>query len=161
VLSYGMQPFRPRFSFAASRELFSFSGWLLLSNIIGVVGERIPQFVIGRLQGPAALGLFTVGAEIAYLPANELIAPINRAVFPGYARMASNPESLRQGFVDVIAVILVFVLPVSVGVAVIAQPLVQVLLGEKWLAAVPIIEILAPTAGIYAATSNNVSACFA
>jgi O-antigen/teichoic acid export membrane protein len=75
--------------------------------------------------------------------------------------MASDPESLRQGFVEVISVILVFVLPVSVGVAVIAQPLVQVLLGEKWLGAVPIIQILALTGGIFAATSNNVSACFA
>ena len=37
VLSYAMEPFRPRLSVARRRELFSFSGWMLVSNIMGSV----------------------------------------------------------------------------------------------------------------------------
>ena len=88
--SYRMHPFRPRFSLDASKELFSFSSWLLLTNILLGTLHNIPLFFIGRVHGPRALGLYTVGHEIAFLPATELIAPINRAVPPGYARSSKS-----------------------------------------------------------------------
>lgn len=161
LLSYGMQSYRPRFSMAASRELFSFSGWMLFYNIADVALNKIPQFLIGRIHGPQALGFYTVGAEIAHLPSTDLIAPINRAVFPGYARSAVEPQALKQAFLGVIGVILLFAPPASIGVAVIAEPLVRVLLGEQWMEAVPVIQVLAISGGIFAINSNNVSAYFA
>ena len=105
VLSYTMQPFRPRFCLGKSGELFFFSGWMLLNNGLSVVLGRISHFIIGRAHGPGALGLYTVGSEIAYLPATDLIAPINRAVFPGYARMAADRNTLGEGFTSVMSVI--------------------------------------------------------
>ncbi len=161
VLSYTMQPFRPRISLAASRDLFSFSGWLFVNNILSVILARTSHFIIGRAHGPEALGLYTVGTEIAYLPATELIAPINRAVLPGYSRMAPDPHTLGQGFTSVMSVILAVALPASVGVAVIAEPLVKLLLGDNWLGAVPLIRILAFCGVIYAMMSNNLTAYFA
>ena len=160
-LSYRMQPFRPRFSLAASKELFSFSGWLLLNNILSAAAATIPLFFVGRVHGPRALGLFTVGGEIAFLPATELIAPINRAVLAGYARMATNPKTLREGFVDIFSVMLIVALPACFGIAAIAEPLVKVVLGAKWLDAIPVIEILAFCGAIAAMQSNNYSAYIA
>ncbi len=161
VLSYTMQPFRPRFCLGKSRELFSFSGWMLLNNGLSVALGRISHIIIGRVHGPGALGLYTVGSEIAYLPATELTAPINRAVFPGYARMAADLKTLSDGFISVIAVILAIVVPASVGVAVMAGPLVQLLLGEGWLGAIPVIQILALCGAIQAMMSNNMMAYLA
>ena len=158
LLSYAMQPFRPRFSLAASKELFSFSSWLLLNNILLATLANIPLLFIGRVYGPRALGLFTIGNEIAFLPATELVAPINRAVLPGYSRMAEDPRILREGFVDVISVILIIALPASLGLAAIAEPLVKVVLGDKWLGAIPVIEVLAFCGAIAAMQSNNYSA---
>jgi lipopolysaccharide exporter len=134
---------------------------LLLNNILAATAAQIPLFFIGRVHGPRALGLYTVGAQIAFLPATELIAPINRAVLPGYARMATNPETLREGFVDIISVILLVALPASFGLAAIAEPLVRVVLGAKWLDAIPVIETLAFCGAIGAMHSNNYSAYIA
>jgi lipopolysaccharide exporter len=161
LLSYVMQPFRPRFSLAESKELFSFSSWLLMNNILGATLANIPLFFIGRVNGPQQLGLYTVGHEIAFLPSTELIAPINRAVLPGYSRMATNLETLREGFVEVIAVILMIALPASFGLAAIAEPLVKVVLGDKWLGTIPIIQILAFGGAIAAMHSNNYAAYIA
>ena len=87
VLSYAMQPFRPRFSLQCTRELFSFSGWLLVNNIASVVLSKVPHFFVGRAFGAQTLGAYTVGSEIAQLAHTELVAPINRAMFPGYSRL--------------------------------------------------------------------------
>jgi O-antigen/teichoic acid export membrane protein len=62
-------------------------------------------------------------------------------MFPGYARLVDDPETLRRVCIEATAAILLVVLPVSAAVAVLADPIVRVLLGEKWQDAVPIIQI--------------------
>ena len=81
VLSYTMQPYRPRVSLEATRELFNFSKWVFLLNCIGYMKERSSDWIIGRISGPMALGTFNISYELASLPSTELAAPINRAVF--------------------------------------------------------------------------------
>lgn len=155
VLSYCMQPYRPRFALSARRELFSFSIWLFLNSLASFAATRLSHFVVGRLHGPAALGLYVVGAEIAFLPATELVAPINRAAFPGYARLVSDVPALRQSYLDVIGMIELVALPSSFGIAMIAGPLVQTLLGDKWAEAAVFVQVLAFTGTTHALMSNN------
>ena len=157
VLSYVLQPFRPRWSLAVYGDLFSFSSWIFVVNLLNFVSNRSSHFIVGRLHGSVALGLYTVGSEIALLPVTDLIAPINRAVFPGYARTAGNPDALRQNFRDVIGLLGVLALPASFGVAAIAGPLVSTMLGDKWAEAVIFVQILALTGAFHAATSNHYS----
>ena len=156
VLSYLMQPFRPRLSLVSSRELFSFSGWLLVNNMAIVVVSRVPHFAVGRLFGAQSLGAYTVGSEIAQMAHTELIAPINRALFPGYSRLVNDLPAFRRTCVEATAVVLLIVLPVSVGVAVVAEQIVRVLLGVQWRDAAPIIQILAFSGAATALSSNNV-----
>ncbi len=157
VLSYTMHPFRPRPALTKARELFAFSGWVLVNNIASALGTRVPHFFIGRAFGAQTLGAYTIAAEIAALAHTELIAPVNRAMFPGYARLAGDPAAFRKTCVDATATILLIVLPVSTGIAMLAAPFVRLLLGDQWGAAVPIIEVLAFAGVATALTSNNVS----
>jgi lipopolysaccharide exporter len=161
ILSYAMQPYRPRFSLAARDDVFSFSGWIFVVGLASFASQRSSHFVVGRQLGPAALGLYTVGSEIALLPVTDLMAPINRAVFPGFSRMTADPALLRQGFVDILGVIWIFALPASFGIAAVAQPLVLTMLGSKWEDAVIVVQILALAGAMHAATSNHYSAWLA
>lgn len=158
LLSYLMEPFRPRLSVAASRQMFGFSGWLLISNVAGVVLGKIPQFFVGRMFGAQVLGAYTVGAEIAQLAHTELVAPINRAMIPGYSRLSNNIEEFRRICIDSAAGILLVVLPATVGIATVAGPAVRVLLGDQWHDAVPVIQVLAFTGAVNAIVSNNSAA---
>jgi lipopolysaccharide exporter len=161
LLSYAMHPFRPKFSLAGAGDLFSFSKWLLLNNFLIFVNNRGTDFVIGKLAGARALGLYSVSYEIANLPTTELVWPISRAVFPGYARMANDPPRLREAFLQVISLVAIFTVPAGVIIALAAEPIVQVLLGAKWSDAAPLIHVLAvfgivrslhgPTGSIYLA----------
>jgi len=155
ILSYLMEPFRPRLSLAASRQLFSFSGWMLVTNIAGAVISKIPLFFVGRMFGAQTLGAYTVGAEIAQLVHTELVAPINRAMIPGYSRLADDLDAFRRTCIDAAAGILILVLPASVGIAILAGPIVRVLLGEQWNEAVPVIQVLAFSGAVNAIVSNN------
>jgi O-antigen/teichoic acid export membrane protein len=159
ALSYLVHPYRPRLSLAARHELLGFSKWLFLNNLLVVANQRAADFILGRLAGPAALGVYNVGYEIANLPTTELAAPINRAVFPGYTRMAGNRESLKGGFLAVVAAIALVAIPAAAGVAALATELVRVLLGEQWLECIPIIQILA-IHGVVTALQTNAGYVF-
>ena len=161
ALSYMMHPYRPHLSLARARELFSFSGWVLVNNVVGVVLNKIPHFFVGRVFGAQAIGTYAIAAEIAQLAQTELIAPVNRAMFPGYSRLVDDPAAFRRTCVAATAAVLAIVLPISVGVAVLAGPFVRLLLGANWSGAVPIIEVLAYAGAVSAITSNNVSAYLA
>jgi O-antigen/teichoic acid export membrane protein len=155
ALSYLVHSFRPRLSLAARHELMSFSKWLFLNNILFVGIHRAPDFVIGRLGGPTMLGVYNLSSEIANLPTSELAAPVNRAVFPGYARMAGVQESLRTGFLGVVASMALLAIPAAAGLAALADLLVPVLLGSRWSECIPIIQILSVQGLLMALQTNQ------
>lgn len=159
ALSYTMHPYRPRLSLSRRSELFKFSQWMLLNNLLIAAAHRLPDFFVGRISGPQALGQFTVAYEISNLPTTELVFPISRAVFPGYSKIAQDRVALKNGFLDVLSIVVLITLPVGLGIAVLAEPFVRVLLGEKWISAVPLIQMLA-IFGVLRASASNTGAVY-
>lgn len=159
ILSYRMHSYRPRLSLQGRKELFHFSKWMLLNNLLISLVHKIPDFFIGKMAGSEALGIYTVAYEISNMPTTELVFPISRAVFPGYAKMASDGDELRNGFLDVLSIILLITVPTGFGIIVLAEPLVHVLLGEQWLDAIPLIQVLG-IYGIFRASSSNAGAVY-
>lgn len=154
VMSYVVSSYRPRFSLAARAEMFNSSLWLVVNNFISFIHNRAPTFVIARLSGAQHVGMYSIGAELALLPSNELVAPINRAAFPGYAKAAHDIDKLRDSFLKVISSIALMALPAAIGIVSVAELLVPAALGWKWLEAIPIIQILAVYGTIRALQSN-------
>lgn len=143
LLSYLWHPYRPRFSLAAAPELFRFSRWLFLSNTLGFLYHRSADFILGKAIGTTGLGQYAVAYEIANLPSAEMAMPINRAVFSGYAKMAADITALRQGFLTVLSLLMVLVIPAAAGLACVAEPIVIIFLGDQWTGTIPLIQVLA------------------
>lgn len=142
-LSYLVHPYRPRFSMRSTGRLLHFSKWLFANNILVFLTQRMPDFVIGKIAGARALGLFTVGYEISNLPTTELAAPMNRAIFPGYAHSAKTEGGLRRSYLEVIGVLSLFTIPAGVGIAATAEYIVPTVLGLEWLGVIGIVQVLA------------------
>src|SRR5262249_34482653 len=161
LLSYRLHPYRPRLSLAARHDLFHFSKWMLLNNILIFFNVRGDDFVVGKILGSQALGLYTVAYEITNLPTTELVWPISRAVFPGYSTLAGDTGELRAMFLRVISLIAMIAVPAGVGIGLVAEPLVLITLGPKWIGTVPLMHVLAifgvaralhgPTGAVYLA----------
>lgn len=142
VISYLMHPFRPRLSLSQFPALFNFSRWLLLNNLIGFGKERSSDFFIGRMLGPAALGTYNLAYEFAHLPTTEIGAPINRALLPGFAKMITAGE-VTSAYRNAVGLLALLALPAAATIFAVAPYLVPVLLGRKWLDAVPLMQALA------------------
>jgi O-antigen/teichoic acid export membrane protein len=78
-----------------------------------------------------------------------------RAVFPAYARLAAVRDDLSRGFLMVFRMVTAFSIPAAAGIACLAEPIVAVLLGPKWTAAVPLIQLLAFFGAVRALQANS------
>jgi len=143
LLSYWMHPYRPRFSLQAARELIAYTKWLLLNNVLLVLIKNSDDAIVGKILGPTGLGFYTIAYEISNLPTTELVYPITRAVFPGYAKIASDMKQLRKGFLDVTALVLLLTTPIAAGIAVTADLFIPIVLGQKWQQAAELAQVLA------------------
>ncbi|MDH3661629.1 MAG: oligosaccharide flippase family protein, partial [Alphaproteobacteria bacterium] len=152
--SYAMHAYRPRFTLERWRELFAFTKWLLLHNILSFFRNRADRLVIGKMLGAVTLGVYTLAYDLANLATTELMAPIRRALLPGYAKLVAEPERLRAMFIDVFGLTMWIGAPIAIGIGLVAEPTVGLLLGDDWAAAVPITQMLV-IAGFVALLSSG------
>jgi len=156
LLSYYIQSYRPRLSISKAKELFGFSSWLFINNLLNFMNYKMPEAVIGKVSGTGQLGLFTVSADIAKLGSTEIVLPVNRAAYPGYAKQSHDYNALKRSFLGTLGMIALFIIPASLGIAVISPVMIPVLLGDKWNDAIPILQLLA-IVGMISSFSNTQS----
>ena len=142
VMSYVMHPFRPRLSLRAWRGLIGYSLWTWWLSVAILFRERSDTFILGRLTNPSSVGLYSVGAEIAALPTSELVDPLCRASFAGFAAANREGASAVATWLRLLATAATIVLPAGVGLALVAHPLVRLAFGPAWDASVPVIQVL-------------------
>ncbi len=142
-LSFGMHPYRPWVALSERRDLMRFSSLMVVNNLIGFLKLRSPDFIVGRMMGPSTLGVFNMGSEIASMVTAELSGPINRAVLPNLSAQVADERRLCETYLTTLGLTAVLVFPSAAGLAALAGPIVTVALGQKWLAAIPILQIMA------------------
>lgn len=143
VLSYVIQPYRPRWDTSMWRDLMAFSIWVGLGQAVNTINWRFDQLALGYLMGNTTLGYYAVGDRLAVMPTREATQPVAQAVFPGFAKLAGDPERLKRAYQRAQSVLMLVALPIGVGLAVAAEPLVMLALGEQWLPSVVVIQFLA------------------
>ena len=142
AMTYVMHPFRPRFSLAAWRALVGYSAWTWLLSLAALLRDRSDSLFLGRMTGAATLGFYSVGAEIAALPMTELIEPLGRASFSGFAAARHEGGEVGEIFLRLIGFSALLALPVGLGLSAVAAPLTRLALGPGWEQAVPVLQVL-------------------
>ena len=143
AMTYVMHPFRPRFSLIAWRALVDYSVWTWLLSLATLLRDRSDGLFLGRMAGTATLGFYSVGAEIAALPMTELIEPLGRASFSGFAAARHEGGAAGEIFLRLIGLSALLALPVGLGLSAVAAPLTRLALGPGWEQAVPVLQVLA------------------
>ncbi|ROQ63871.1 O-antigen/teichoic acid export membrane protein [Rathayibacter sp. PhB152] len=142
-------PGLPRFHTSISRFL-RFGGALAGTQGLAYVAKNIDNVMLGIFYGAGSLGHYSRAYQLIVLPLNQLTAPLSRVAIPILSRVQDDRVQflrfLRSGQFFTVALASIFYSSM-VGLA---SPLVQVILGEKWMPVVPILQALA-VSGIFRA----------
>lgn len=142
VFSYLMHPYRPRFRLTEWRQIAGYSVWNSLIAGAGALRDRVDTMMVGRALSPAAVGFYALGYEIAGLPVTELIAPLTRAAFAGFAAAWREELDAGQTWLRLVSTMTLLTFPAGVGMSAVAQPLILLAFGPGWEQAVPVMQVL-------------------
>lgn len=160
VIMWFTVKWRPQFvfSFARFKGLFSF-GWKLLCSALLDTGYRnIRDLVIGKMFSPADLGFFNRGDQFPKLIIVNINSSIQSVLLPSLSSVQDDIPRLKSLARRSIKSSAFLILPMMAGLAAIAKPLTLVLLGEKWLPAVPFIQICCFSYAFWPIHTTNLSA---
>jgi O-antigen/teichoic acid export membrane protein len=137
------------FSLTALKGLFSFGSRMLVSSVLNQFFENVYPLVIGRLFSAADLGYFSRAKSLNDLPSQTLSSMVGRVTFPVFSTIQDNPARLKRGLRKALTTLVMVNFPVMIGLAVVAYPLVQVLLTAKWLPSVGYLQLLCVAGLLY------------
>jgi teichuronic acid exporter len=121
--------------------MFGFGSRLLASGLLNQIFENIYPLVIGKLFSATDLGFFTRANALGEFPPRTVSGMVGRVTFPVFSAMQDDPDRLKRGFKKALTTLVLVNFPMMIGLAVIARPLVLVLLTEKWAACVPYVQL--------------------
>lgn len=130
--SYAVAPYRPRFDLSRARTLIGFSGWMSLGQAVQALSLQSDRLLIGWLLGKPALGQYTVASDLAATATYSFASPLTSVLFASFSRIQDDPERLRAGYRRAQQLVVAAILPLGVGLAVVADRLVNLLLGPQW-----------------------------
>jgi O-antigen/teichoic acid export membrane protein len=108
--------------------------------------DRSDNFVIGRMLGLEAVGIYSVGAEIAALPTTELVSPLGRACFSTFAAARNSGTAMGETYLRLMGLAALLGVPAGLGLSLLADPIVRLAFGDRWLGAIGLIQLLGVTA---------------
>ncbi|MCK0103895.1 oligosaccharide flippase family protein [Pseudohalocynthiibacter sp. F2068] len=154
VWTFSFAPMSIRLSLSRWRDSFSFSTWSMGAQIAQFFAKDMPQLVIGLTLGLADAGLFRLGNRITTLVTTQFFAPMQRVIYPGLADVSRNTDRRQEAFVKLNSYMLAILLPISVGIALIAEDVILAGVGYKWIVAAQVIWILAPLKALETLQAN-------
>lgn len=142
LLSYTFIPYRPRLSLRDWRVFSSFLGWISLSQIASAINFQSEQLLLGKLMPASKLGLFFTANNVTFIAVNAVFGPVLRPLLSAFTLIRDDKARLREAYQSAASAIVALGLPMLVGQAAVARPLVAVLFGPKWANAATLLEWL-------------------
>ena len=123
-------------------QLWRFGGGLTGANMLNFFSRNADTVLLGRFAGAADLGLYSRSYTLMMAPLTQVTGVITRVLLPAFAEMQTDLPRLRRAWLMTIRASMALGLPVSLGVAVSAPALVEILYGQRWLGMVTVLTLL-------------------
>ncbi len=146
------RPVSLAFTARLARQTLAYSRYIFGELMLWFVSVNVDDLIVGRLLGTSALGVYKVGFSTAVMPANS-VGALTRVAFPAFARIRDDLPLLRRAFLRSTEYCVMIGTPVFALLGILAQPLVVTVYGERWSAAAPVLQVLAPYAVLWVAAT--------
>lgn len=123
--------------------LLQFGAGISVASLMNTVARQADNIIIGKALGAGALGLYTRAYSLLMLPIRQMKDPIGAVVVPVLATLLPEPQRYRRVYRSALAGVAHLGVPGVAVLAVVADPLILVMLGPQWSAAVPVFQLLA------------------
>jgi O-antigen/teichoic acid export membrane protein len=141
---FGSKIYLPKFHFRKSdiNEFVSFGLFQMGEKAINYFNTQFDTILIGKLLGADILGIYSIAKQLVFYPSQIINPIITKVTFPLMSKINDNVEALKGVYLKTINFLSNVNFPLYVLLAVLAEPVILVVFGSKWIEAVPIVRIL-------------------
>lgn len=145
VLAIRSGVFTPRLSLdtRAARELFGFGAQVSAVQILYYAQGNVDNLLVGKVLGSTALGYYSVAYRLMLLPILRVADVVAIVAFPAFSSIQHDTVRLAAALQRGIRAISLVCFPLSIGTLAAAPLIVGLVFGDRWLPAVPVVQILA------------------
>lgn len=125
------------------RSFVRFGSNLVLSQIVNYATNNVDTALVGYAYGAAPLGLYNRAYQLVVTPLSQIQSPVTSVAIPILSKIQ---EDQKRFSAYLVRGQLALGYPISLGlvtIAIAAEPVVELMLGQKWLAAVPLLQLFA------------------
>ncbi len=137
------------FSFISLRGMFAFGSKLLFAGLLNTIFNNLYLVVIGKIFSAADLGFYSRAQRLQQICLTNIADAPARVTFPVFSSVQDDKPRLKRGVRKALTTMAMINFPMMLGLAVIAKPLVHVLLTDKWLPCVPYLQLLCAVGMLY------------
>jgi O-antigen/teichoic acid export membrane protein len=131
------------FSLKSFKELYGFGSKMMLSGLLHTIYLNLYTLLIGKFFNAQTVGFFNRANSLAQYPSTNLVNIINRVYYPVLCKMQNDSQKFANVFHSYLRMACYIIFPLSVLLTALADPLIRVLLTEKWAGAVVPLQIIA------------------
>lgn len=144
-LCWGWGPQEPiyRFTTEGWRDLSEYGVYDSLKKLLHYAMDAVPMLAFGKILGADGVGLFQRAMSISRLPEKTLLAGLTSVLLPTLSAHARGGGDQKTGLLTSIEYVTALFWPALVVIAILAGPIVDILLGHQWTSTVPLIQIIA------------------
>jgi O-antigen/teichoic acid export membrane protein len=132
------------------RSMLRFGVTITLNSLVVYIAYNLEKVLLGRFWGATALGIYGRSYQLINLPTENLNSAASGVVFAALSRLQDDHSRLKSYFLKAYSLVLALTIPSTVGFAFFANDLIGVVLGPKWIEAIPILHLLAPAIVVFA-----------
>ena len=146
------------FSFERVKSLFSYGSKLLASGLLDALYRNLTTLIIGRMYTPSMLGYYNRGQQFPQLIVSNINGSIQSVMLPALSAHQDDRKRVKEMMRRAVVSSSFLIFPMMVGMAVVAEPLVKIVLTEKWLPAVPFLQMACFTFALWPIHTANLQA---
>ena len=138
---------RPTPAFSIDRKqvgmILSRGKWLTAGGVFNYLYHNADDAIIGRVLGTASLGIYDMAYRLSMLPITEVGETVSKVILPVYSKISGDRQRLKRAFLKTMLGVSVFTIPIGLVFFMFANPIILIVLGPKWIDAVPVFQVLA------------------
>lgn len=147
-LKWGKQEFK---------DIFGFGVYTTGTNVFNNLISKLDYLVIGKMLSASTLGVYTLAFILTDTFRSQLMAVMNKVMYPVYGRMQDNKNSLKSYYLKVVGYNSIVVYPIMVFMLILGKPFVNQFFGDKWDGSILPLKILSLSVMFHMMVNSNTS----
>lgn len=133
---------KERWSGESFKYLWDFGNKMVGAGLLRTLYANIVPVILGKIGGTIQLGIYNRSAQFASLPSANLTGIINTVTYPVLSKKIDDKEKLREIFIQMVKTSSFIVFPIMILMSALSEPLIILLVTEKWADCIPVLQIM-------------------